>query len=54
MHKMKTNSGQVVDVNETSFEFAKSLGWTEVKEQQKPIPKPATKGRKRGNSKNTD
>lgn len=53
MRKMQTNSGKLLDVNETSFEFAKSLGWTEVEVKANPAPKTA-KGRKRGNSKNTD
>lgn len=50
MHKFKTNSGQVVDVNESSYEFAKSLGWQEIKPESKPKPK----ARKRGNSTSTD
>lgn len=50
MHKFKTNSGQIVDVNETSYEFAKELGWTEIKDTPKPKPKAA----KRGNSTNSN
>lgn len=46
MHKFKTTAGHVVDVNETSYEFAKELGWEEVKDEPKPKP---TKGRKSGN-----
>lgn len=48
MHKFKTNSGEIVEVNQTSYEFALSLGWEEVKD------KPKTKGRASGNSKNSN
>lgn len=49
MHKFKTNSGEIVEVNETSYKFALSLGWAEVKDKPK-----TTKGRTSGNSKNSN
>jgi len=50
MIKMQKPSGTIVEVNEKSLEYAKSLGWVEVADEQ---PKPK-RGRKRGNSKNTN
>lgn len=47
MHKFKTKSGHIVNVNETSYNKAISLGWEEVKEAKKAA-KP--KAKKRGNS----
>ena len=52
MHKFKTNSGQIVEVNETSYEFAKGLGWSEVKD--KPVKAKSTKGRASGNRTNSN
>jgi hypothetical protein len=48
MKKLYKPSGQEVQVNETSLEYAKSLGWKEKKPAAKKAP--AKKAVKDGNS----
>jgi hypothetical protein len=46
--KFKKPSGAIVEVNQNSVEAALSLGWKELKDT------PKTKGRKSGNSKDSN
>lgn len=47
LHKLKTKSGAIVEVNEVSLAHALKLGWEPVDE---PKPKPVKRRAKRGNS----